>query len=138
MIGTDSLGRRCLGQTEFVAAKPAYSHYASLIQERVEARGTCAEQNSRSAGRKRRRPTGAASKSRAGTPKELKRFNKYSVEQLEELITAHEQDLAEMKERFGDATIYKNPEQLAELQRDFDAATAELDLLYRAYERRVG
>jgi len=115
VIGTDSLGRRCLGETEFISTKPAYSHYASLIQERAEARQQ--EQDSRSGGRKRRRPTGAASKSRPGTPKELKRFNKYTVEKL--------------------AAIYKNPEQLAELQRDFDATTAELDLLYRAYERRI-
>jgi len=43
-----------------------------------------------------------------------------------------------MKERFGDEMIYKNPRQLAELQQSYDAKTAELDLLYRAYERRAG
>jgi hypothetical protein len=43
-----------------------------------------------------------------------------------------------MKERFGDEMVYKNPEQLAELQQSYDAKTAELELLYRAYERRAG
>jgi hypothetical protein len=43
-----------------------------------------------------------------------------------------------MKERFGDEMIYKNPERLAELKCSFDAKTAELELLYRAYERRAG
>jgi hypothetical protein len=43
-----------------------------------------------------------------------------------------------MKERFGDADVYRNPESLTELQRTFEAKTAELDLLYRAYERRAG
>ena len=42
-----------------------------------------------------------------------------------------------MKEQFGDAEICKNHEQLAQLQTAFDVKTAELNLLYRAYERRV-
>ena len=49
-----------------------------------------------------------------------------------------ERELAGMKERFGDEMIYKNPQQLEELRRIYDAKTAELDLLYRAYERRAG
>ena len=58
-------------------------------------------------------------------------------EQIEGLVTGLEQELAGMKERFGDAMIYKNPQQLAELQQSYDAKTAELDLLYRAYEHRA-
>jgi hypothetical protein len=49
-----------------------------------------------------------------------------------------ERELADMRERFGDATIYKNPQQLAELRQSYDAGTAELDLLYKAYEHRAG
>ena len=60
------------------------------------------------------------------------------VEKIEELIMELEQDLANMRERFGDANIYKNPEQFARLQQDYDSKTAELDLLYKAYERRAG
>jgi len=135
VMGTDELGVRCLGRTEFVGIKPVYSYYASLVGKRVEARQE--KQASRSTGRRRRRPAGAADKPRPKTPEELKRFNKHSIEKLEEFITEHEQELAEMKEQFGDASIYKNPEQLAELQRIFDVKTAELDLLYRAYERRI-
>ena len=61
-----------------------------------------------------------------------------SAKQIEEMITALEQELAGMKERFGDEMIYKNPHQLTQLQRSFDAKTAELSLLYRAYDRRAG
>jgi hypothetical protein len=68
----------------------------------------------------------------------LKRFNKYSVEQLEELIIRIEEEIDEMKECFGDAAIYKDPSQLAQLQQSYDAKTAELDLLYRAYDRASG
>lgn len=134
VVGTDELGARCLGKTEFVSVKPVYSYYSSLVRNRVEARQE--KQASRGAGRRRRRPA-AADKPRQKVPEELRRFNKYSVEQLEEMITEHEREVAEIKERFGDAEIYKNPEQLAQLQITFDATTAELNLLYRAYERRI-
>jgi len=68
----------------------------------------------------------------------LKRFNKYSVEQLEEMILELEHELDEMKERFGDEAVYRNPDRLAELQESYAAQQTELDLLYRAYDRRAG
>ena len=136
VIGLDELGSRCLGKTEFVEAKPVYSYYASLVSKRVEAQQQKIE--SRVSGPRRRRPATAKSKSRPKTPEELKCFNKYSVDQIEELIIELEQELAGMEERFGDEMIYKNPQHLAELRRSFDAKTAELELLYRAYECRAG
>lgn len=135
VIGTDPLGERCLGQTQFVSNKPVYSYYASLVRKRTEEQQQ--EQPARGGGRRRRRPASAADKPRRKTPEELRRFNKYSVEQLEDMITYHEQELAVLKERFGNAEIYKNPETLAHLQTTFEAKTVELDLLYRAYERRI-
>ena len=136
VVGLDELGSRCLGRTEFIDAKPAYSYYASLVNERLEAQQQTVE--SRAGGPRKRRPARAGNKLPSKTPEELKRFNKYSVEQIEELIIELEDELEGMKERFGDETIYKNPHQLEELQHSFDAKTAELDLLYRAYERRAG
>ena len=135
VFGLDELGSRCLGRIEFVDAKPAYSYYASLVRERIE---TQQKQQSRAAGPRKRRPASAGNKPRSKTPEELKRFNKYSLEQIEELIMELEQELAGMKERFGDELIYKNPRQLSELQQSYDSKTAELELLYRAYERRAG
>ncbi len=135
VVGTDSVGNRGIGQTEFVAGRPAYSYYASLVRERAEAEQQKAA--SEETGQKRQ-STRTAGKGRPRTPEELKRFNKYSVEQIEEMITALDQELEAMKQRFGDAEVYRNPELLAELQRTFDAKTSELDLLYRAYERRAG
>ena len=136
VVGVDEMGSRCLGKTEFIDAKPAYSYYASLVNKRVETQQKKLE--SRVSGPRKRRPASAGSKPSAKTPEELKRFNKYSIEQIEELIMELERELAGMKERFGDEMIYKNPRQLEELRRIYDAKTAELDLLYRAYERRAG
>lgn len=134
VVGTDPLGNRCLGRTEFVVGRPAYSNYALLVRERAEAE----QQKSASEDNGAKRPSRRDRKSHPRTPEELKRFNKYSIEQIEEMITALEQELETMKQRFGDAEVYRNPESLAELQRSFDAKTAELGLLYRAYERRAG
>jgi ATP-binding cassette subfamily F protein 3 len=136
VIGLDEIGSRCLGKTEFIDTRPAYSYYASLVDKRIEAQQQTMK--SRAAGPRKHRPASAGNKSRSITPEELKRFNKYSIEQIEELIIELEQELDGMKERFGDEMIYKNPQRFAELQCSFEAKTAELELLYRAYERRAG
>ena len=135
VVGTDPLGNRSLGRTEFVAGEPAYSYYASLVRERLDAE---AQKLASEDAEAKRRATRPEKPERPKTPEELKRFNKYSVDQIEDMILALEQELDTMKERFGDAKVYKNPELLTELQREFDEKTAELDLLYRAYERRAG
>ncbi len=137
VIGADELGERCLGCNEFVGGTPAYSVYAALIRQRMEERQR-AQQASKSATQKRRSGNGDKDKPRAKTPEELRRFNKYSVEQIEEMITELEHEITELKERFGEEAVYKDPQKIAALQRDYDAKTAELDLLYRAYERRDG
>jgi ATP-binding cassette subfamily F protein 3 len=133
VLGVDELGARCIGKTEFVEIKPAYSYYASLIHKRIEAEQQKSE--SSDSGPKKRRS--ASSKPRIQTPEELRPFNKYSVEKLEEMIMSLENEIAEMKERFGNAEIYKNPTLLTKLQSDFDAKTKQLDLLYRAYDHRA-
>ena len=136
VVGTDEFGHRCIGKTEFIAMKPVYSYYISLVCKRLESRQQ--KLKSHAGGSRKRRPSSAESKPRTRTPKELKRFNKYSIEQIEELIIALEQELTDMKERFGQAEIYKDPRQLAQLQQAYDDKTAELNLLYQAYERRAG
>ncbi len=135
VVGTDELGRRCLGKTEFVAGKPAYSVYASTVRKRVEAE----QQKQRTGAEKERKKRSGSDKDkpRTTTPEELKRFNKYSVEQIEEMIMELEQEIETAKESFGDTEIYKDPDRIATVQRDYDTKTTELDLLYRAYERRM-
>ncbi len=49
-----------------------------------------------------------------------------------------EQEIDAMKQQFGNAEIYKSPDRLAELQQSYEAKQSELDLLYRAYERKAG
>jgi ATP-binding cassette subfamily F protein 3 len=136
VVGTDELGNRCLGRTEFVAGEPAYTVYGSTVRQRVQAEQQ--QQQTAAAGSGKRRAAESKPEPQAKTPEELKRFNKYSPEQLEAMILRLEHELDETKERFGDETVYKDPDRLAELQEHFAAQQAEIDLLYRAYDRRTG
>jgi hypothetical protein len=68
----------------------------------------------------------------------MNRFNKFTVDQIEEMILQTEREIEDMKEQFGNAEIYKNPDRLADLQQSYEARQSELDLLYRAYERKAG
>jgi len=72
------------------------------------------------------------------TPGHLRPFNKYSVEQIEEMIHTQELVLERMQEDFGNEKIYQDHQQLTQLQADFEAEKKKLDLLYEAWEHRVG
>jgi ATP-binding cassette subfamily F protein 3 len=135
IMGTDPMGQRCLGRIERVSGKPTYSHYASLIKQRQEAQQQTLD-NSKGGSKKRRARTKKETIS-PKTPVELKRFNKYSLGELEHMIMDLEDQLTHMWERFGEEALYKNPDKLAELQSEYDHQTTELNLLYRAYERRA-
>jgi len=135
VIGSDELGERCLGKTEFVGVKPVYSYYVSLLHKRRDQRQQ--EEKATAYASRKRRAVRSQSAPRPKTPEKLKRFNKYSVEQLEEMITTLEHELADRRERFGDPLIYKNPQQFKELQQQYQEKETELDLLYQAYEKRM-
>jgi ATP-binding cassette subfamily F protein 3 len=138
VIGTDELGNRRLGGTEFVTGEPAYSTYATLVRQRVEAQKEAALASVCNSNQRPNIKDHKSPSPRNKTPEELKRFNKYSVEQLENMIVRLEREIEDMKERFGDAETYKNPDRLAQLRQDYEASEAQLDLLYRAYDRRAG
>jgi ATP-binding cassette, subfamily F, member 3 len=131
VVGMDESGRKCFGKTVFVTGRPAYTQYEEMVQKNIELRTQDSEHRKQNT--KPKTPT-----FKTKTPEELRRFNKYTIEQIEDMITTIERELKAMSESFGLPDYYKNPEKLAELQIDFDAKTAELDLLYRAYERRAG
>lgn len=135
VIGMDDLGNRCMGKTEFINIPPVYSYYASLVKQRAEE--TQKKEKSASSSQSKRRPS-SAQRQQQKTPEQLKRFNKYSIDKIEEMIIALEHELSQMRERFGDENIYKNPAQFAELQQEYNSKTAELELLYQAYEHKTG
>lgn len=133
VIGVDTLGQRRLGCTERIHGKPSYTYYAKRLAERLQAQQEVAKGASKP---KRRRSGSSQKEPRPKTPEELKKYNKYTVDQIEDQIMALEETIITLKERFGDESIYKDPAQLAVLQAELNDKSTELELLYRAYEHR--
>jgi ATP-binding cassette subfamily F protein 3 len=135
VIGSDKYGKKSLMHTEFVSGRPVYSKYAQLIYKRLAEYQQQKQQQF--AKIEHKMSSGRVKIGHKEKPAEIKRFNKYTVEQLEEMIINLEKKITEMKERFGNPEIYKNVSLLMQLQKEFDTANAELELLYKAYEWRA-
>jgi ATP-binding cassette subfamily F protein 3 len=135
VIGTDAAGQRQIGQSRMIlSAAPdtdgVYSTYARLVEQ-----GRQAAQHQKIAEKKK---TAAVSAPRQKTPAHLREFNKYTLEQLEEMIGEQEQTIDQMQHAFGDEKTYRNHQLLTQLQSDFDAEKQRLALLYEAWEYRAG
>jgi len=134
VIGCDETGTRRIGSVQRIE-EPApgdagvYSTYARKVHE---ARRTAEQQAI--ADKKKAAPPAAA---KAKTPAHLRKFNKYTPEQIEEMIAQTETEIAEMEERFGDAEVYSNPANLSQLNADLETRRGHLNLLYEAWEHRV-
>ena len=130
VIGTNKFGEKQMGCFEFVSGDgKVYSKYAEGVYKNI------VEKTSKEAQRHKGIKAQRAKK-REGVPEELRRFNKFSLEQVEEKIMVLEEEITELRERFGNEEVYKNPSVLVELNTVFDDKQSELALLYRAYELR--
>ena len=54
------------------------------------------------------------------------------------MVIALEEEIKHLREDFGDEKLYQDPVLLKQHQNRFDKAEKELELLYRAYEYRLG
>ncbi|MCI0499645.1 MAG: ABC-F family ATP-binding cassette domain-containing protein [Planctomycetales bacterium] len=134
VIGTDAAGQRQIGQTRTIlSAAPdtdgVYSTYAQLVE-----RSRQAAQHQKIAEKKK---NAAAPSPRQKTPPHLREFNKYTVEQIEEMISRQEQTVEQMQHAFGDEKIYLSRDLLTRLQADFETEKQRLALLYEVWEYRV-
>lgn len=136
VVGADEFGRRKLGQFSFVSADSnVYSRYSESIDRRLaESEHEAAESVK---GTFRRRSKSGGGRSRAVVPSELNRFNKFSVEEIERMIIELEDEIGVMREKFGGATMYRQPALFMEHHSLFERKCKELDLLYRVYESRI-
>ena len=134
VLGVDTLGKRTMGHFEFVSGgRGAYTRYEAALRQRAEEMA-----ETMSLGRSKTRATrgGREVVESSQTPVELRRFNKFSTEELEETIIALEEDIAHTQERFGEEKVCRKPSLLAQLKEGLASKRRELELLYRAYEQR--
>jgi ATP-binding cassette subfamily F protein 3 len=131
VVGCDEFGDKQMGRCEMICPlenKGVWSTYTELLQKR---RQTAAEEKQKKSAAQSR-----PDKVRVVAPPELKRFNRFTVEQIETMIAELESKIAKMQERFGSDEVYRSAEKLAALQTDFEAAKVERELLYRAWDFR--
>jgi ATP-binding cassette subfamily F protein 3 len=129
VLGCNPFGDKEMGLFEFVTPiedKGVWTTYSELLQKRRQA----AEDEKQ----KKKTATPRSNKVRTAAPVELKQFNKYTVEQIEEMISKLEKKIPLMQEQFGDEHVCRNPSKLEALQNDFESGKKELELLYKAWE----
>ena len=133
VVGVDNLGKRSFGECEMVEAeRKVYSRYAEMLKERREAQE--AGKVKTGAAKKRKQNKEAEPKA----SKEVRSFNKYRIEQIEEMIMELEEEIPEMEAGFTEERVYKDHKLLAELNEKVNSAKERLDLLYEVYEYKSG
>jgi ATP-binding cassette subfamily F protein 3 len=131
ILGCNPIGDKEMGSFEFITPledKGVWTTYSELLQKR---KATAEEEKQR-----KKAASPRPSKNRSAAPAELKQFNKYTVEQIEAMISDLEQRIVRMQEQFGDEQICRNPSKLEALQKEFESDKHQLELLYKAWEFR--
>ena len=128
VIGVDEFGNGKMGGFEFIEG--SVDTYTELTENRIAEN----EQKLKKSKLAKQPPKPP----KRETPAELKKFNAWTIEKIEDQIAETDKIIAQLQENFGDEKIYKNPKLLAKLQREFEEKKQYHDLLYAAYEWRCG
>ncbi|MGE4286211.1 MAG: ribosomal protection-like ABC-F family protein [Phycisphaerae bacterium] len=135
VMGVNKLGKKELGSFEMRGpGVKLYSEYSEEITARNNAaiEAKYASTVSQTPQRKNKRH-----KERVTAPEEIKPFNKYRIEQIEELVMETEQLIEDKKDCFGLEEYYKDHEKMQRLEAEIAEKKAYLELLYLAYEWKM-
>lgn len=133
VVGVDRLGNRRFGQCEIVdAEKKVYSRYAELLKKR---KAIDEDRNNKAAPKKQKKHKDDA-QAKPIASKEVRKFNKYRIEQIEEMIMELEEQIPQLQAGFSEERIYKDHKLSAELHEQLNSAKERLDLLYEVYEHK--
>lgn len=133
IIGVDEFGKRSMGKFEFVEGNDSvYTVYSKTIAARIEkaAQQKIAEKTAAGANVNKNRPH----KERKTAPDDIKQFNRFRIEQIEQMIMDTEEDIAQSKGKFALEEYYKDHNKTRDLQDYIDDKDKYLELLYKAYE----
>ena len=125
VLGADELGKMAPGKFEFIDG--SFRRYTEILEQRSE---RVIEKQPMPKNSKQDKP-------RKTTPPELKQFNGWKVEKIEQAIDQTEAKIKELHKSFGDEKVYKDYKLLASVQSQAKEKEEYLELLYRAYELRT-
>ena len=127
VLGADELGKTTLGRFEFIPG--SFSRYAELLEQRA------LEQEATPQAAKPKQSK--QDKPRKTTPPELRQFNIWPAEKIEQAIEETEAAIKELHESFGDEKVYKDYKLLAKVQGQVKEKEQYRELLYRAYDLKT-
>ena len=131
VVGVNELGKRSFGRCEMVEAKEkAYSKYVEVLKQRIEAEDARAKKS----GNKKTKRSKPADEKKKTVSKEIRQFNKYRIEEIEDMIMELEEEIPVLEEGFADEKIYKNHQESARLHEKVNEKKQRLELLYEVYE----
>jgi ATP-binding cassette subfamily F protein 3 len=126
VLGADEQGKMSPGKFEFIDG--SFSKYTELLEQRFQQ--PTEQQTAKSKKPKQDKP-------RKTTPPELKQFNGWQVEKIEQTIDQTEAKIKVLHESFGDEKVYKDYKLLAQVKDQVKEKEQYLELLYRVYELRT-
>jgi len=106
-----------------------YSEYAAQVEADESAARVKA---TRDQARSRRRAPVPARKASKASP-----YDRLSIEELEAMVVEREVKLAELQERYGNPSLYKDPVALEELAEEIESLSAELAEVDAAWQERA-
>ena len=127
VLGADELGKTSPGKFEFING--SFSRYAELLEQRA------LEQAVGRQAAKPKRPK--RDKPRKTTLPELKQFNPWPAEKIEQAIEETEAKIKGLYESFSNEKVYKDYKLLAQVQNEVKEKEQYLELLYKAYELKT-
>jgi ATP-binding cassette subfamily F protein 3 len=127
VLGADELGKTTPGKFEFITG--SFSRYAELLEQRALEHQIAPQAE---------KPKQSKSdKPKKTTPPELRQFNIWSAEKIEQAIEETEAKIRELHESFGDEKVYKDYKLLAQVQSQVKEKEQYRELLYRAYDLKT-
>jgi ATP-binding cassette subfamily F protein 3 len=126
VLGADELGKTAPGKFEFIDG--TFRQYTELLEQRASEKET----DKQAAPKKSKQD-----KPKKTTPPELKQFNGWKVEKIEQTIEQTEAKIKELHESFADEKVYKDYKLLAQVQAEAKEKEQYLELLYRFYELKT-
>ncbi len=132
IIGANELGKKQMGSHQTFDGTLA--EYFELIESKPEPKEKAkTKTEKKKQNKKQPRP-----EFKNAAPAELKKFNTWTPERIEKNIEQTEGKIADLKKGFEKEDIFTDHVKLNELQKKVREKQNYLELLYRAYERKIG
>ncbi len=128
VLGADELGKMAHGKFEFIDG--TFAQYTELLERRAQEQETKKPSIENQKKPKQDKP-------KRTTPPELKQFNGWKVEKIEQTIEKTEAEIKKLHESFADEKVYKDYKLLAQVQTQAREKEHYLELLYRVYELKT-